>query len=190
MSDFPADRERLPTQVPPAETPGLTSLLTLAVAVVVIAGLYLGRDVLIPITLAVLLSFLIAPARQPAAPHPSRPRALGAGGGAARARDHPGARRADRPADRRHRRRGPSLRVHDRAEGERGPRRGDRPTDRGRRADSGGSSRCRKRRQPTPAAAQSDPRRRPRPAQAGAGARSSSRRPRLSSWRGACCSRW
>ena len=47
--------------VPPAETPGLAGLLTLAVAVVVIAGLYLGRTVLIPITLAVLLSFLLAP---------------------------------------------------------------------------------------------------------------------------------
>jgi predicted PurR-regulated permease PerM len=50
-----------PTAVAPAETPGLTGLLTLAVAVVVVAGLYLGRTVLIPITLAVLLSFLLAP---------------------------------------------------------------------------------------------------------------------------------
>jgi predicted PurR-regulated permease PerM len=56
--DYP---ERRPTVVAPAETPGLTGLLTLAVAVVVIAGLYLGRTVLIPITLAVLLSFLLAP---------------------------------------------------------------------------------------------------------------------------------
>jgi predicted PurR-regulated permease PerM len=52
---------RRPTVVAPAETPGLTGLLTLAVAVVVVAGLYLGRTVLIPITLAVLLSFLLAP---------------------------------------------------------------------------------------------------------------------------------
>src|SRR5476651_285295 len=50
-----------PTAVAPAETPGLTGLLTLAVSVVVVAGLYLGRTVLIPITLAVLLSFLLAP---------------------------------------------------------------------------------------------------------------------------------
>jgi len=50
-----------PAQVPPAETPGLSGLLTLAVGVVVVAGLYLGRDVLIPITLSVLLSFLLAP---------------------------------------------------------------------------------------------------------------------------------
>ena len=53
--------ERRPTVVAPAETPGLSGLLTLAVAVVVVAGLYLGRTVLIPITLAVLLSFLLAP---------------------------------------------------------------------------------------------------------------------------------
>ncbi len=53
--------ERRPASVPPAETPGLSGLLTLAVGVVVVAGLYLGRTVLIPITLAVLLSFLLAP---------------------------------------------------------------------------------------------------------------------------------
>jgi predicted PurR-regulated permease PerM len=53
--------ERRPTVVAAAETPGLSGLLTLAVAVVVVAGLYLGRTVLIPITLAVLLSFLLAP---------------------------------------------------------------------------------------------------------------------------------
>src|SRR6201989_2980771 len=55
------DLERRPTVVVPAETPGLSGLLTLAVAVVVVAALYLGRTVLIPITLAVLLSFLLAP---------------------------------------------------------------------------------------------------------------------------------
>src|ERR1700727_2263089 len=48
-------------QVSPAETPGLRGLTTLAVSVVVIAGLYLGREVLIPITLAILLSFVLAP---------------------------------------------------------------------------------------------------------------------------------
>src|ERR1700761_4664680 len=53
--------ERRPTAVAPAETPGLSGLLTLAVGVVVVAGLYLGRTVLIPITLAVLLSFVLAP---------------------------------------------------------------------------------------------------------------------------------
>lgn len=61
MADNGVTTDRRPTTVRPAETPGLTGLLTLAVAVVVVAGLYLGRTVLIPITLAVLLSFLLAP---------------------------------------------------------------------------------------------------------------------------------
>lgn len=61
MSDDGIINGRRPTAVAPAETPGLSGLLTLAVAVVVVAGLYLGRTVLIPITLAVLLSFLLAP---------------------------------------------------------------------------------------------------------------------------------
>lgn len=39
----------------------MSSLLLLATGVVAIAGLYFGRSVLIPITLAVLLSFLLAP---------------------------------------------------------------------------------------------------------------------------------
>jgi predicted PurR-regulated permease PerM len=61
MPDLPDPLDRRLTQVTPAETPGLRGLLTIAVAVVVIAGLYLGRSMLIPITLAVLLSFLLAP---------------------------------------------------------------------------------------------------------------------------------
>lgn len=61
MADEDSFTERRPNAVAPAETPGLSGLLTLAVAVVVVAGLYLGRSVLIPITLAVLLSFLLAP---------------------------------------------------------------------------------------------------------------------------------
>ncbi len=48
-------------QVTAAERPSIASLLALAVAVVVIAGLYLAREVLVPITLALLLSFLLAP---------------------------------------------------------------------------------------------------------------------------------
>ena len=59
MSDQPS--LRAPAQVAPVETPSLAALLTLAVCVVVVAGLYLGREVLIPITLAVLLSFVLAP---------------------------------------------------------------------------------------------------------------------------------
>ena len=61
MSNLPAPLDRRPSQVAPAETPGLRGLLTVVVAVVVVAGLYLGRSLLIPITLAVLLSFLLAP---------------------------------------------------------------------------------------------------------------------------------
>ena len=59
MSNLPAPLDRRPSQVAPAETPGLRGLLTVVVAVVVVAGLYLGRSLLIPITLAVLLSFLL-----------------------------------------------------------------------------------------------------------------------------------
>ncbi len=48
-------------RVPAAEAPRSERLLGLAVGVVVVVALYLGREVLIPITLAVLLSFLLAP---------------------------------------------------------------------------------------------------------------------------------
>src|SRR5215472_13741553 len=49
-----------PPQVAPAATPA-TPGLTIVVAVVVVAALYYGRGVLIPITLAVLLSFVLSP---------------------------------------------------------------------------------------------------------------------------------
>lgn len=52
---------RAPASVAPAETPGLSSLLSLCVAVVAAAGLCLAREVLIPITVAVILSFRLAP---------------------------------------------------------------------------------------------------------------------------------
>src|ERR1700710_2179977 len=52
---------RTPVRVPAAEIPGLRALLTLQVGVVVIVALMLAREVLIPITLAMLLSFLLAP---------------------------------------------------------------------------------------------------------------------------------
>ncbi len=52
---------RTPAVVASAETPGLTGLLSLAVAVVVIAALYFAREVLLPITVAVILSFMLAP---------------------------------------------------------------------------------------------------------------------------------
>jgi len=53
--------QRVPAPIPAAQTPGTSSLLLLATSVVIVAGLYFGRDVLIPITLAILLSFLLAP---------------------------------------------------------------------------------------------------------------------------------
>jgi predicted PurR-regulated permease PerM len=52
---------RRPAPIPAAHTPGTSGLLLLATSVVIVAGLYLGRSVLIPITLAILLSFLLAP---------------------------------------------------------------------------------------------------------------------------------
>jgi len=57
----PPPPTRTPAAVAQAETPGLTGLLSLAVAVVVVAALYLAREVLIPITVAVILSFVLAP---------------------------------------------------------------------------------------------------------------------------------
>jgi predicted PurR-regulated permease PerM len=48
-------------KIAPPELPGVSSLLTLTVSVVVVAALYLARDVLIPVTLAGLLSFVLAP---------------------------------------------------------------------------------------------------------------------------------
>lgn len=50
-----------PPRVPAAELPGLRALLMVVVGVTVVVALALGRDVLIPITLAVLLSFVLAP---------------------------------------------------------------------------------------------------------------------------------
>jgi predicted PurR-regulated permease PerM len=57
----PDPTTRAPAAVAPADTPGLAGLLSLAVAVVVIAALYFAREVLLPITVAVILSFMLAP---------------------------------------------------------------------------------------------------------------------------------
>ena len=51
----------LKNKVSAAETPGTASLMTLAVSVVIIGFFYVARDMMIPITLAVLLSFVLAP---------------------------------------------------------------------------------------------------------------------------------
>jgi predicted PurR-regulated permease PerM len=61
MSDQIATPSSSRAQVLPPELPGVSSLLTLTVSVVVIAALYLAREVLIPVTLAGLLSFVLAP---------------------------------------------------------------------------------------------------------------------------------
>jgi predicted PurR-regulated permease PerM len=50
-----------PARVAPAETPNTSGMMALQVGVVVIVALYLAREVLIPITLAILLSFLLVP---------------------------------------------------------------------------------------------------------------------------------
>ena len=52
---------RPPAQVPPPLVPGFRGLLTLAVGVVLVAALYFGREVFIPLVLAVLLSFVLGP---------------------------------------------------------------------------------------------------------------------------------
>src|SRR6185437_1698025 len=61
MSDFsPANSDSAPSPgLPPAGTPGSSTLTGVVVAVVV--ALYFGRVVLIPVTLAMLLSFLLTP---------------------------------------------------------------------------------------------------------------------------------
>src|SRR6185437_15626433 len=61
MPDLPVSPIPSRAQVPPAEVPGVNALLTLAAAVVFIAALFLAREVLIPVTLAILLSFVLAP---------------------------------------------------------------------------------------------------------------------------------
>ncbi|MGH7111445.1 MAG: AI-2E family transporter, partial [Stellaceae bacterium] len=50
-----------PSPVAPTGTPGISGMLGVLVAAVVVAALYFGREVLLPITLAVLLSFLLSP---------------------------------------------------------------------------------------------------------------------------------
>ena len=49
-------------QVAPASAPELKSLLGIVAGTIVIAALYFGKEVLIPITLAVMLSFVLSPA--------------------------------------------------------------------------------------------------------------------------------
>jgi len=50
-----------PANVLPPDAPGLRALTSLVAGIAVIGELYFGREVLIPVTLAVLLSFLVEP---------------------------------------------------------------------------------------------------------------------------------
>jgi predicted PurR-regulated permease PerM len=52
--------ETLPS-VPAASSPELRTLVAVAVGAIVVATLYIAQDVLIPITLAVMLSFVLSP---------------------------------------------------------------------------------------------------------------------------------
>ncbi|WP_144153451.1 AI-2E family transporter [Paraburkholderia sp. BCC1885] len=62
MKDFDDSRLTRPaTRVAPIAALGIEGLITLAVGVLAVSALYFARDVLIPITLAILLSFLVAP---------------------------------------------------------------------------------------------------------------------------------
>jgi predicted PurR-regulated permease PerM len=61
MTDVSLVTPRPQVPVASAQTPGPSGLMTLASVVVVVVGLSVARDVLIPVTLAVLLSFLLAP---------------------------------------------------------------------------------------------------------------------------------
>lgn len=50
-----------PARVMPPATPGPSGLATMAVGLVLVGALYVGREVFIPLVLAVLLSFVLAP---------------------------------------------------------------------------------------------------------------------------------
>ena len=61
MPDATAPAPPPQTEIPPAGTPSLTGLLNLTVGAVVLVALYVGREVFLPIVLAVLLAFVLAP---------------------------------------------------------------------------------------------------------------------------------
>ncbi|MEH3144579.1 MAG: AI-2E family transporter [Methylobacterium frigidaeris] len=65
MASEPRNRASLlpprPARVHPAETPGGNLAAPLVICALVVAGLYFGRDILIPIAIAVLLSFVLSP---------------------------------------------------------------------------------------------------------------------------------
>lgn len=57
----PSAPSAAPAEVPAARRPDVATLTNIAVVVVIIAALYFGSEVLIPIILAVLLSFVLSP---------------------------------------------------------------------------------------------------------------------------------
>ncbi len=61
MSDATSSQAKPPAQVIPPGSPHAASALALQVGVVIIAALYFAKEVLIPVTLAILLSFILAP---------------------------------------------------------------------------------------------------------------------------------
>jgi len=61
MADAASTTPRPQNEILPPEGPSQRSLMTLAVSVVVIGALYFGREVFVPIVIAVLLSFVLAP---------------------------------------------------------------------------------------------------------------------------------
>ena len=60
MANTPASTEP-PAPVDPAAPAETSPLLSLQIGVVVVAALYFAKEVLIPVTLAILLSFVLAP---------------------------------------------------------------------------------------------------------------------------------
>jgi predicted PurR-regulated permease PerM len=59
-----ADKVDAPVTTPridPPNAPNLNILTALAVGVALIAALYFGQEVLLPVTIAVLLSFVLSP---------------------------------------------------------------------------------------------------------------------------------
>jgi len=61
MSDATSSQAKPPAQAVPPASPHAASALALQVGVVIVAALYLAKEVLIPVTLAILLSFILAP---------------------------------------------------------------------------------------------------------------------------------
>jgi predicted PurR-regulated permease PerM len=51
----------LQASVPAAEAPAISPILSFQLGALVVAALYLAREVLVPIALAILLSFVLAP---------------------------------------------------------------------------------------------------------------------------------